>query len=80
MKKATVILWQDLEAAGYQYGRDVIQMAHVHDEYQLAARPEIAEEVGKIGIQAITKAGEYFHFRCPLAGEYKVGKNWADCH
>ena len=80
MKQATVILWQDITAAGYEWKTDVIQMAHVHDEYQLASRPEIAEQIGAIGIQAITKAGEHFKFRCPLAGEYKVGHNWAECH
>ena len=55
-------------------------MAHIHDEYQLASRPEIAEQVGQIGIQAIRDAGTTFNFRCPLDGEYKIGKNWAETH
>jgi DNA polymerase I len=80
MKKATCILWQDLNANGLYWPDDVIQMAHVHDEYQLATSPEHADLVGKIGIAAITKAGEFFNFKCPLAGEYKTGSNWADCH
>ena len=80
MKQATVNLWNALEANGYAYGTDVIQMAHIHDEYQLASRPEIAEQVGQMGIQAITDAGTMFNFRCPLAGEYKIGKNWAETH
>lgn len=81
MKKATCILWDDLTAAGFEQGKDVAQMAHIHDEYQLAVRHDIAKEViGDIAVNAIRKAGEYFNFRCPLDGEYKVGQNWAECH
>ena len=80
MKQATVNLWDTLEANGYTWGTDVIQMAHIHDEYQLASRPEIAEQVGQMGIQAIRDAGTTFNFRCPLDGEYKIGKNWAETH
>jgi len=31
-------------------------------------------------VNAIRKAGDYFGFRCPLDGEYKVGNNWAETH
>lgn len=82
MKQATVILWRDLEEEmGYVFGREVAQMAHIHDEYQLAIRDDIDHEVvGKIAVGAIRKAGEYFKFRCPLDGEYKTGKNWKETH
>jgi hypothetical protein len=33
-----------------------------------------------MAVQAITEAGEVLGLRCPLAGEYKVGSNWADTH
>ena len=65
----------------YVFGREVAQMAHIHDEYQLAIRDDINHEVvGKIAVGAIRKAGEYFKFRCPLDGEYKTGKNWKETH
>ena len=80
MKKATVILWQDLEAQGLSWPADFWQLAHVHDEYQLAAKPELVELIGRTGVKAITKAGEHFGFRCPLDGEYKIGRNWAETH
>jgi len=52
-----------------------------HDECQIACRtPEIAEYVAKVAPEMVTKAGEHFGFRCVLAGESKVGKNWADTH
>lgn len=80
MKKATCILWDDLTAAGFKYGADVVQVLHIHDEYQLYVRKGIEEQVGEIAVNAIRKAGDYFKFRCPLDGEYKVGANWKETH
>jgi DNA polymerase I len=52
-----------------------------HDEVQIACRtPEIAQKVSEIATLCVTKAGEHFGFRCPLAGESKTGKTWADTH
>lgn len=84
MKRATVILWQELEAKGYD--KDVHLILHVHDEYQHLVKDKQVEEgwlpevVGKMAKEAIVKAGEYYNFRCPLDGEYKIGNNWYDCH
>lgn len=80
MKKALVILDEDLQAKGFVPGKDYEFLANIHDEWQMECRPEIAEEVGKTAAEAIRKAGEYFKFRCPLDGEYKIGKNWAETH
>jgi len=78
IKKATCILWDDLRAEGLnQY---VQQVAHVHDEYQLLVKKGYEEDVGRIAVDAFRRAGEYFHFRIPLDGEYKVGRNWAETH
>lgn len=80
MKKATCILWELLTEAGYKDGTDVLQVLHIHDEYQLYVKEEIAHDVGKLAVEAIRKAGDHFGFRCPLDGEYKIGKNWAQTH
>lgn len=80
MKQATVQLWEDLEAAGFTFGNEVAQLAHIHDEFQLAVREGLEAKVGEIAVNAIRKAGIYFGFRCPLDGEFKVGRNWADTH
>lgn len=78
VKKATCILWDDLRAEGLdQY---VQQVAHVHDEYQLLVKKGYEEDVGRIAVNAFRRAGEYFNFRIPLDGEYKVGRNWAETH
>jgi DNA polymerase I-like protein with 3'-5' exonuclease and polymerase domains len=55
-------------------------LAWVHDEVQLETPAEYGEIVGKIVADAATNAGEQLRFRCPIAAEYRVGKNWYDCH
>ena len=56
-------------------------MAHIHDEFQLAVRDDIDKDlVGEIAVRSIRAAGEELGFRCPLDGEYKVGRNWAETH
>lgn len=55
-------------------------LAWVHDEVQLETPAEYGEIVGKIVAEAATTAGEKLKFRCPIAAEYRVGKNWHDCH
>jgi DNA polymerase I-like protein with 3'-5' exonuclease and polymerase domains len=55
-------------------------LAWVHDEVQIEASPEHGEEVGKIVVASARRAGELLKFRCPVDAEYRVGKNWYDCH
>lgn len=55
-------------------------LAWVHDEVQLETPAEYGEIVGKIVAEAATTAGEKLKFRCPIAAEYRVGRNWHDCH
>jgi DNA polymerase-1 len=79
-KKATVILYEKLTTCGWTFGVDYAFMAHVHDELQMWAKPHLADELGKMAVEAFVEAGEYYNFRCPISGEYKVGENWRDCH
>jgi len=80
MKKALVMLDNDLQAAGLVPGVNYEFVLNIHDEWQIEADTEHAEFIGEAGKAAITKAGEFFNFRCRLDGEYKVGKNWAETH
>lgn len=80
VKLATVLWHEKLEARGFEHGRDYAQVAHVHDEAQAIARPEIAEDVGRLFVEAIEEAGKHFGFRVPMTGEYKIGKNWKETH
>jgi DNA polymerase I-like protein with 3'-5' exonuclease and polymerase domains len=74
MKKALTILWEKLK------DKDAFVVANIHDEFQIEARPEIADEVGKIAVDSIIEAGLHFRLRVPLGAEYRVGKNWAETH
>jgi len=79
-KKASVILYENLTLNDLKWGEDWAQVAHIHDEVQLIARKEIADYVGQQAVKSFQLAGEYYDFRCPITGEYKVGNNWADTH
>jgi DNA polymerase I-like protein with 3'-5' exonuclease and polymerase domains len=76
MKQALVLLNDELRRAKINYKFVV----NCHDEWQIEVEEGRADEVGKLGVQAIKKAGEYFNMRCPLDGEYKIGKSWRETH
>lgn len=79
MKLAMVILWKELSDRGWWLTR-CAPMLWPHDEFQYEAEPEIADEVGKLIVQSIREAGKRLRCVCPLDGEYKVGRNWAETH
>jgi DNA polymerase I-like protein with 3'-5' exonuclease and polymerase domains len=55
-------------------------VANVHDEWQIECHPDDADAVGKLAVQAIRDAGVHYNLRCPLDGEYKIGKSWRQTH
>jgi DNA polymerase I-like protein with 3'-5' exonuclease and polymerase domains len=55
-------------------------VANVHDEWQIECPMKYADDVGKLAVAAIEKAGVTLGLRCPLTGEYKVGNNWKETH
>jgi hypothetical protein len=62
-------------------GIDYEFVANVHDEWQIeVALEENGPLVGRVAADAIRKAGEHFNFRCALAGDFAIGKNWRDTH
>lgn len=74
MKKALVIFCED--ASMYQYQLH----ANVHDEAQFSCDEDVADDLGKLFVNALAKAGEELNFLCPLDGEYNIGKNWEETH
>ncbi len=80
MKKALVILDDKLQATGLVPGVDYEFVGNIHDEFQLEVSNEHTTIVGRFATQSISAAGKHFGFRCPLAGEYKVGSSWAETH
>ncbi len=61
-------------------GKDFEFVLNYHDEWEIDTREELGEKIGALAADAIAKAGDYYNFRCPLKGNAKVGKNWADVH
>jgi DNA polymerase I len=76
MKKALCILNETIRNNGW----DAKFVANVHDEFQIECKADIADLVGKAGRQAIIDAGLAYNLRCPLDGEYKIGRNWRETH
>ena len=76
MKKALCIFYDKIKANKWP----VKLVANVHDEFQFECSPEIAEEAGKAARMSIIEAGEFYKLRCPLDGEYKIGKSWRETH
>lgn len=80
MKKAQCILDDDLQALGFIPGTHYEFVATVHDEYQIEVDDDKVQTIGPMAAQAIAKAGEFFNFRCPLAGSWNHGANWSETH
>jgi len=76
MKKALVIFYRKILKNQWP----VRLVANVHDEWQFEVRPEQAQTVGEAARQSIIEAGEFYKLRCPLDGEFKVGKSWKETH
>lgn len=76
MKQALVVLEKDIR--GNKLRAQFV--ANVHDEWQIECHPDDAEAVGKLAVESIKAAGEHFNLRCPLNGEYKIGKTWRETH
>jgi DNA polymerase I-like protein with 3'-5' exonuclease and polymerase domains len=78
VKLATIIWHNKLREHGLS--DKVRQVVHVHDEVQCLVKEGYEEQVGQLAKQSIREAGERFKLRCPLDGEFKIGRNWHDTH
>ena len=80
MKRALCILDDDLHATGLVPGTHYEFVANVHDEWQIEVDDELVQTIGPMAADAIKKAGEYYQFGCPLAGDWKHGSSWYATH
>ena len=74
MKQALVLATEKLKNVPHKF------VGNIHDEFQVETPNEHAETVGKALVQSIIEAGEVLEMRCPLDGEFKIGKTWAETH
>ena len=61
-------------------GIEAERVCYYHDECLWECSREHAEEVGRLGVASIVKAGELLKLKVPLAAEYKIGRSWAEVH
>lgn len=80
MKKATCILYDDMNSLDLIHDKDYAFCGFYHDEWQLAVKPEHVNILQSTSINAIKKSGEYFNLLCPFTGESRVGLNWMETH
>lgn len=80
MKAATVMFHRIIQEEHPEWLGKYQQILHVHDEAQCLSDPEIAEELGRTFVRAIEETGKLLGLRCPVTGEYKVGRTWAETH
>jgi len=76
MKQALVLL----DAKIRQKKLNASFVANVHDEWQIETDEKNADAVGQLAVESIKEAGVVLKLRCPLDGEYKKGKSWAETH
>ena len=80
MKEAVIQLHTELTKMGWAMGREYAFVANVDDEFQAEVAPKFSDIYGSLAVKSIRQAGKTLKMRCPLDGEYKVGKTWADTH
>ena len=76
MKTALVLLYNKIK----EEKLDAKFVANVHDEWQIEVKEDQAEQVGKLGVQAIKDTATVLNLNCPLDGEYQIGDNWSETH
>lgn len=74
MKQALVLAVEKLKDVPHKF------VGNIHDEFQVETPAEHGETVGKALVQSVIEAGEVLEMRCPLDGEFKIGKTWAETH
>jgi hypothetical protein len=55
-------------------------MLMIHDEVQLAAKPEHILKIQEQAMLAFPQAQEFFGFKCLIEGDSRVGSSWAETH
>lgn len=80
MKQVVINIHTDMDELGYVHGVDWQQAAMIHDEVQLACKPELTDTLKSVALNAFPKAQHFFNFRCPIDGDAKVGYTWFDTH
>ena len=80
MKKALNNFMVSMVKKGYPHGENWALCANIHDEAQIECAPNLSKIVGDTFVQSIEKVTKDFNLKCPMTGEYKIGKSWKETH
>ena len=76
MKQAIILADEALRKAKLDY----LFVGNIHDEWQIDAKIQHADQIGEVCADAIKRAGELLRFNVAQSGEFKIGFNWAETH
>lgn len=76
MKQALVLL----DDYAQQWNLNYKLIGNIHDEVQSEVVADQAEKYGWLAVECLKAAGVHFNLRCPLDGEFKVGRTWSETH
>lgn len=79
-KRWMVNVFDALQNKGLKYGEDFRFVAFIHDELQIMVKTGLEAIVGDTCKAEAERVGVIYNMKCPLAAEYKVGRNWAETH
>jgi len=81
MKQVVINIHNNIKAnLGLEYDHDWQQLLMVHDEVQLACKPQYTDAIREQAMKAFPQAQEFFGFRCNIEGDSRVGSDWSQTH
>jgi len=81
MKQVVINVYQNItEKLGFVYEHDWQQLLMIHDEIQIACKPQYTEAIREQAMLAFPQAQQFFGFRCDIEGDSRVGSSWAETH
>jgi DNA polymerase I-like protein with 3'-5' exonuclease and polymerase domains len=80
MSHAYVLIFEEMERRGFEFGVDWAMLTFYHDEFQMEALPHVAPDVKEVALWAIDKAGRDLGIPIDHAGDAGYGLNWKETH
>lgn len=80
VKKAMLILTQELLDLGLKWGKDFTILLFVHDELQIESLDKWVETIKPLAEKCFEKASIHYNLPCLIGGEVKTGKSWMETH
>ena len=81
MKQVTISVHNNIENnLKLVHDQDWQQLLSIHDEIQLACKPEHVKSIQQECLNAFPQAQEFFGFGCIIEGDSRIGTNWSETH